>query len=159
LNIRKGLKNAIADALSRKEHNLLAISSFTPAWIQEIEQSYEEDTFYNQIIQQVLIDVEAVQHYTVHSGGLRYKGRVCIDSSNDLRNKILTSLHSSPIEGHSGITATYQRIKMIFHWPQLKKSVELFVSECRVYQRDNSEYCQYPWILCPFLIWLGPLFP
>jgi hypothetical protein len=100
----------------------------------------------------VLIDAKAVHDYTVHSRVLRYKGIVCIGSSNDMRNKILTSLHSSPIGGHSGIIATYHKIKRMFHWPQLKKLVELFVSECPICQRAKFEHCQYPRLLDPLPI-------
>jgi hypothetical protein len=71
-------------------------------------------------------------HYTIHDGILRYKGRICIGDNTDLKNKILTSLHSKTIGGHSAIRAAYQRIKKIFHWPNLKKFVENFVNECVV---------------------------
>jgi hypothetical protein len=71
-------------------------------------------------------------HYSIHSGILRFKGKICIGSNTDLTNKILLTLHASPIGGHSGITATYQRVKRFFQWPQLKKAVETFMSECPV---------------------------
>jgi hypothetical protein len=55
-----------------------------------------------------------------------------------LRDKILSSLHSSAIGGHSGIKATYQGVKRIFHWPNLKKHVESFVAQCAVCQRAKA---------------------
>jgi hypothetical protein len=152
IEYKKGAENVVANALLRKEHNLLAITSFTPARIADIEQSYHNDPAYTQILQQVLINEQDVPHYTVHSGVLIYKGRVCIGNATELRNKILTALHSSPIGGHSGIAATYQRTKRIFHWPQLKKLVETFVSECPTWQRAKSEHCQYPGLLDPLPI-------
>jgi hypothetical protein len=66
--------------------------------------------------------------------------------------KILHALHSLAIGGHSGIAATYQRLKRIFHWHNLKKEVELFVSECPVCQRAKGEHCKYPGILQPLPI-------
>jgi hypothetical protein len=43
---KKGAKNSAADALSRRVHSdshILAVSSATPAWIEEIANSYEHD--------------------------------------------------------------------------------------------------------------------
>jgi hypothetical protein len=69
-----------------------------------------------------------------------------------LRAKILALLHSLAIGRHSGIKATYQRIRRIFHWPNLRKSVEDFASQCAVYQRAKSEHCHYPGLLAPLPI-------
>jgi hypothetical protein len=74
-----------------------------------------------------------------------------------MKHKILASLHSSAIEGHSGIRVTLQRIKRIFYWPHFKKAVEEFVSECAVYQRAKGENCHYRGLLArlpiPTMAW------
>jgi hypothetical protein len=119
--VQKGKENTVADALSRKEHEVLAISSTVPDWVADIEASYYNDTQYTNITQQLAVNTEAVPNYTLHPGILRYKGRICIGTNTDLRGKILTSLHASAIGGHSGIRATYQRVHKIFHWPHLKQ--------------------------------------
>jgi hypothetical protein len=100
-----------------------------------------DDNTYTTIIQQFLVSAQAVPNYTLHSGILRYKGKICIGNSTELKQKILSSLHSSTLGGHSGIRATLHRIKRIFHWPNMKKTVELFVAECPVCQRSKSEHC------------------
>jgi hypothetical protein len=83
---------------------------------------------------------------------VRYKGKICIGSNSDLRQKLLSSLHASAIGGHYGIKATYQRIKRIFCWPGLKKSVESFVAHCPICQRAKGEHCHYPGLLSPLPI-------
>jgi hypothetical protein len=105
----------VADALSRKEQQLNAISSVTLAWITDIEQSYVNDTHYTSLIQQLLVNDQSVLNYSVHTGILRYKGKICIGNNITLKNKILSSMHSSAIGGHSEIQATYHRIKRIFY--------------------------------------------
>jgi hypothetical protein len=152
IEYKKGRENRVADALSRKDHSINAISSVAPAWITDVEASYLDDTFYTTIIEQLLVNEHAVPNYSLHSGILRYKGRICIGTTSDLQTKILSSLHSSALGGHSGIRATYQRIKRIFHWPKMKKSVETFVSECPVCQRTKAEHCHYPGLLAPLPI-------
>jgi hypothetical protein len=78
IEYKKGKENKVADALSRKETNLVAISSATPAWVVDIEASYSRDQYYTYLIHKLLIDTQAVPDYPVHSGILRYKGRICI---------------------------------------------------------------------------------
>jgi hypothetical protein len=128
IEYKKGKENIAADALFRREHTLAAISSATPAWTTDIEESYEHDPHYTQLLEQLLVNPQVVSDHTDHSGILRFKGKICIGANTDLRTRILTALHSSPIGGYSGIKATYQRVKRIFYWPALKKSVETFVT-------------------------------
>jgi hypothetical protein len=115
IEYKKWAENKVADALSRKEQQLNAISSVTLAWITDIEQSYVNDTHYTSLIQQLLVNDQSVLNYSVHTGILRYKGKICIGNNITLKNKILSSMHSSAIGGHSEIQATYHRIKRIFY--------------------------------------------
>jgi hypothetical protein len=152
IEYKRGKENAVADALSRMEHSVSIISTMIPAWITDIESSYVEDATYTNIIQQLNVNDQSQPHYTIHYGILRYKGKVCIGSTTDLRLKILSSLHSSAIGGHSGMRATCHRVKRNFHWPNLKASVESFVSECPICQRAKSKQCHYPGLLAPLPI-------
>jgi hypothetical protein len=129
IEYKKGVDNSIADALSRKDVQILAITYAIPSWIFDVENSYTLDPHYKSLIEQLLVNDQSVPQYSIHSSILRHNGRIGIGSHTDLRTNILSSLHSSPIGGHSGIRATYQRVKRIFHWPKLKQSVEAFVSE------------------------------
>jgi hypothetical protein len=152
IEYKKGVDNVVPDALSRKDAQILAISSIVPSWVSDIEQSYQNDPHFKAILEQTVVNDQTVPHYTVHTGILRYKSKICIRAYSDLRTKILSSLHSSPISDHSGIRATYQRIKRLFYWPKLKLYVETFVSQCPVCQRAKAENCQYPGLLSPLHI-------
>jgi hypothetical protein len=114
IEYKKGRENVVAVALSRKDPQLSAITSTTPAWVSDIEASHDNDPHYTELIQKIMVNPQAAPHYTVHSGILRYQGKICISNSPELKQKILSSLHSSAIGGHSGIKATYQRNKRIF---------------------------------------------
>lgn len=65
------------------------------------------------------------------------------------QSHILRSLHHSGIGGHSGIHATYQRVKSLFAWPKLKQFVTLFVQACQIYQQAKSEHVKSPSLLQP----------
>ena len=58
-------------------------------------------------------------------------------------------MHSSAIGGHSGMRATYQRIKRLFYWQGLKQWVETKVASCPICQRSKHENCKYPGLLDP----------
>jgi hypothetical protein len=157
---KKGKENCATDTLSRREHTMSAVSLIIPTWISKVEASYSNDKYFTTIMQQLLIDAKAAEGYTIHSGIIRYKGRICISNAEALKTKILSSLHSSAIGGHSGITTTYQRVKRIFYWPNMKnqwKSSSLnvrYVIEQKVKPVTTLVYL----LLYQFPTWLGPLF-
>uniref|UniRef100_A0A0A9AM49 Integrase zinc-binding domain-containing protein n=1 Tax=Arundo donax TaxID=35708 RepID=A0A0A9AM49_ARUDO len=86
----------------------MAISAASPAWVEQVEQSYQNDDHCKSLLEQLLIKSDAIPSYTVHAGVLRYKGRIYIGDDQTLRRSIMDSLHNSSIGGHSGMRATYQ---------------------------------------------------
>ena len=62
---------------------------------------------------------------------------------------ILQALHASGIGGHSGIQATYHRVKSLFAWPKLKETVTQFVQACTVCQQAKVEHVRLPGLLQP----------
>ena len=80
---------------------------------------------------------------------IRYKNRICVPHNPVAQHSVLQALHSSPMGGHSGIYATYVRIKHLFAWPGLKKMVHAFVSQCAVCQQAKTERVKYPGLLQP----------
>jgi len=152
IEYKKGKENLAADALSRRDSACAAVTMVTPSWITDLELSYVADPHCHQLIEKLAINSSSASDYTLNTGVLRYKGRICMGISTTLRRNILLSLHASAVGGHSGIRATYQRVKRIFYWPNLKKDVETFVSECAVCQRAKGETCHYPGKLQPLPI-------
>jgi hypothetical protein len=152
IEYKKGKENLVVDALSRKDYSLSAISMAVPAWISDIEASYKDDAYFTNLVQQLVVNANSVLDFAIYSSTIRYKGRIYIGQSTDLKQKIVASLHSSVMNGHSGIKATYQRIKIIFYWPNLRKTVEEFVTQCHIYQRAKAEHCHYPRLLVPLPI-------
>lgn len=95
---------------------------------------------------------ETPNPYTEFQGLIRYKGRICLGSEGEWRQKILEELHGSSLGGHSGITATYQRAKMSFFWPFLKEAVHTHVQQCPNCQINKSEHVSYPGLIQPLPI-------
>jgi hypothetical protein len=93
IEYKKVVENVVTDALSRRDNTVMTISLAIPAWISEIEDSYNNDEYYTSLLQQLLVKADVIPHYSVHTGILRYKGKICIGSNSDLRHKSFSSLH------------------------------------------------------------------
>ena len=100
---------------------MMAVTAVTPAWASTVETNDDHCK------SQLTVSANAAPPYTLHSGILRYKGRIYVGSDAVLKHQIIDSLHNSPIGGHSGIVATYQRVKKRFDC-----LVETFLHECAV---------------------------
>lgn len=61
----------------------------------------------------------------------------------------MLALHSSGLGGHSGITATYQKVKSLFSWPHLKQDVHDYIAACHVCAQAKTEHSKLPGLLHP----------
>ena len=90
-----------------------------------------------------------VKGYTLQDGVIRFKGRVWVGSKVLAQQHILEAVHDSGISGHSGINATYSRIKTLFAWPSMKQTVQNFVHQCQACQQAKSGHIKTPGLLQP----------
>jgi len=149
---KKGADNRVADALSRRAHDsvtCMAISVVVPQWCEEIVDSYSTDPQAQQLLSKLAISADAVPHYSLDGGLIKFKNTIWLGTNSVLHNKVVQALHGSAIGGHSGITVTYRRVKQLFVWPGLKKYVQAYVSSCSICQQAKAERVKYPGLLAP----------
>ena len=113
---------------------------------------YLLDDAAQQLLTKLTVDATSVPNFSLQDGLLRFKGRVWIGNNATVQQSIMSSLHASPVEGHSGIPVTYQRIKKLFAWPAMKKCIQEFVASCMVCQQAKPERVKYPGLLQPLPI-------
>lgn len=133
---RKGKENVAADALSRvgQLYTLQAVSSVQPVWIQELLNSYATDDNAQHLLTKLAVKSPDERGYSLEEGLIKVDNKLWVANNSALQTKIIAAFHSSPIGGHSGVLATYQRIKKLFHWKGLKASVEEYVQQCSICQ-------------------------
>jgi transposase InsO family protein len=148
---KPGIDNRVADALSRRgqEAELMAISVPLPVWFEDIKASYSDDAKCKTLLAKLALSPDAEPPFQLHQGLLRYKDRIWVGNDGALQHKIIDAFHSSPIGGHSGVPASYQRLKRLFAWSGLKSAVQLFVQSCPTCQQAKPDRAKYPGLLQP----------
>lgn len=150
IEYRKGALNQAADALSRRpEASVCAISVCVPSWLEEVKQGYLQDPQCVKILKLPQEQRVADGPYTVSDCVIRYKGRIWIGNNSTMQQRVLLELHSGAMGGHSGVQATYSRVKQHFSWPQLKRMVKAYVALCAVCKQAKPEHVRYPGLLQP----------
>ena len=159
--------NVVADALSRKSRGALAsIASREWRMLETVGQfgpQYSEKTqgtlgslvatpsLLSRVIESQWQDVEIVsirdreqsstgdKGLTVHvDGSLRYRGRVVVPQSTDLRKEILREFHCSRFAVHPGATKMYQDLRRQYYWSGMKRHVRDFVQRCLTCQQVKA---------------------
>ena len=107
----------MADALSKTTHadiqELAVVSVVQPTWLLDLQTAYSTDPRSCQLLQELTVKSPS-GHYS-----LKLETTVC-RSSAEIQQKVLQVLHSGLARGHSGVEATYHRVKQLFAWPHLK---------------------------------------
>jgi hypothetical protein len=161
IQYKKGSENTAADALSRKnqppeivgeQEKCQALAMAVPSWTHDITASYCSDEVASKLLQEVTIAPTSHANYSVQSGILRYKGRLYIGITTDLKKRVFDSFHSSIFGGHSGARVTYHKLKHSFYWPKMKQYVAEQIAVCPVCQISKTEKVQYPGLLEPLNI-------
>jgi len=132
---RKGKENVATDALSRRgnsgsEGSCHAITAVAPEWVKELVQSYDQTDWLRDLLPQLVTQPSGNQGYSLSNGLIRFQGRLVVGDDRELKERILQSLHCSPVGGHSRIKATHHKVKQLFFCPKQKKDVIEFVLAC-----------------------------
>lgn len=151
IQYKKGGANAAADALSRcpTSDEIVAVSECIPSWIQKLMDGYADNLEDKQLITELNISGQNDKGYELSNEIIWYRGRVWVANNTLAQQHIMQALHDSGIGGHSGITATYNRIRALFAWPKLKDSIQTFVQQCSTCQKAKVEHSKLPGLLQP----------
>jgi hypothetical protein len=148
---KKGLDNKVADALSRKtvHHQTYALSTVKPRWLEIIVEGYQQDPETKQLLTELCITRSNAKGFTLTDGIIKYKGRIWLGNHTEAHQAILATLHDSGLGGHSGVEATYNKVKVLFAWPKMKQDVTQYISKCQVCQHAKPEHSKLPGLLQP----------
>lgn len=117
--------------------------------------SYAKDPVAADMITKLSLHPDSVPNFTQTRGVLCHKHRIWQGSDSSLHRQVIEAMHSSALGGHSGIPATYHRLKQYFSWPGMKASVQAFVRSCTVCQQAKQDCTRYPGLLQPLPVPVG----
>ncbi|MCH79330.1 transposon Tf2-1 polyprotein [Trifolium medium] len=137
---KQGRLNKGADALSRiHEGGEIKTMISQSKWIQEEQVKVENQ--HDEKIQKIIVDLqqdpEAWPGYEYTHGVLMYEGRLVISSKSLLIPTLLDEFHATPHGGHSGFYKTYRRLAANLYWVGMKSTVQEYVRNCDVCQRQK----------------------
>ena len=155
IHYKKGKNNAVADALSRLNGPQLlqmTLATASQELLEEIKKSWVDDERVAAVIADLKVNEGVLGAYTWDGDLLRKNNQLVVGDVVNVKQKILEWLHDSPQGGHSGIQGTYQKIKGLFWWKNLRKDVEDYVKGCDTCARCKYETINPPGLLQPLPI-------
>jgi len=92
----------------------MGISTCTPSWLDKLQEGYMDDPETQKLQAELSLTPTSEIDYSLNQGIIIYRGRIWVGNNLLAQNHILQALHACGIGGHSGIQATYHRVKSLF---------------------------------------------
>ena len=115
----------------------------------EIAANWKTDPHIQQLLTELQANPASHSKYTWDGQCLKRKGKLVVGDNEEIKQKIFKWLHDSSQGGHSGIEATYQKIKSCFFWKGMKKATTAYVKKCITCQKCKYDHAAYPGLLQP----------
>ena len=100
-----------------------------PTLVSRIIEAQKEDDKFQQWFTKML-EKDSVDWIVGTDGGYRYRNRLCVPKSGELRKDILEDAHRSRLKVHPGGTEMYKDLRRNLWWGGMKNEVANFVSKC-----------------------------
>jgi len=154
---RQGKENHAADALSRVAHLMAvqAVSTLQPQWVQEVCNTYATDAKSQQLLAQLAVTSPDENGFSLKNGVIKKHNLIWVGPNFAMQTKLIAAFHSSALGGHSGVNATYHRLKKLFIWPGMKSDVDSFVKQCQICQQSKHSHTHPSGLLQPLPIPAG----
>ncbi|GAU49725.1 hypothetical protein TSUD_407960 [Trifolium subterraneum] len=133
--------------------DLTAMSS-SVRWAQEeeIREEVNKDEKLQKIITDLQQDPMSWPGYSYKQGVLFYENKLVISKNSGLIPIFLEEFHATPQGGHSSFYKTYRRIAANIYWVGMKSTIQEYVRQCDICQRQKY-LASSPGGLLPNSIW------
>ncbi|GJZ00945.1 retrotransposon-related protein [Tanacetum coccineum] len=153
---KKGVENAVVDALSRVQTEGHLMTAMIVTMLTELSTRIETSWHTDDTLQQILTNLqngkEAKKHYSWSNGQLFRKNKMVVGKYKQLRLELLTYFHDSSVGGHSEVKVTTHKLCSIVYWKGVRKEIKTFVKECVTCQRCKPDLAAYSGLLQPLPI-------
>jgi hypothetical protein len=141
LSYLPGEQNTVADAMSRYSFDTagptlmvagVSVANLNETVIERIKAGYTTDP----LCTQMLRNVKSSPAWTLVGGVLYFENRIVVPADPLLKEILLHDAHD--ILGHLGARKTYNALALSYFWPQLRRTVILYVQSCDGCQRNKA---------------------
>jgi hypothetical protein len=148
---QQGKFNIVADALSRRDEDLLEVHSLSsPSFILS-DQLREEMSVLPQACQLLIQMAEgsAPSRWSEKDGMLMFQGHIFLPDDSTLWLMVLENAH---MIGHEGNEKMLHRFHTVFYSPHARRRVRDYMRTCEVCQRNKTEHLHLVGLLQPLPI-------
>ena len=124
----------------------------TPSLLSRVIESQGQDAELVSIRDRVQSSTTDESRAIHTDGSLRYKGRVMVPQSTDLREEILKEFHLSQFSMHPSDMKMYRDLRRQYYWSEMKRHVGDFVQRCLTCQQVKAEHQRPAGLLQPLEI-------
>jgi hypothetical protein len=82
-------------------------------------------------------------------GLLRFKKRLYMPDSIELKLRVLDEVHKKPYSGHPGYQKTITTLRKLFYWPNMKGETAEYLARCQDFQQVKVEHQHLVGLLQP----------
>jgi hypothetical protein len=82
-------------------------------------------------------------------GVVKYKNRLVVPKSDELRRKILDEPHQSKLSIHPKSNKMYHDLRQLYWWPNMKQDITKYIVECDICARVKVDHLHTPGFLQP----------
>ena len=159
-----GKANVVADALSRKSHQVeeiplslnhievLAHIALTSELLEQIIREQKEDPKEIPHIRKLMAEGRGPHFSIDEQGVVRYKDRLVVSSNEELKRKILNEAHHSKLSIHPGSNKMYHDLRHLYWWSNMKQDITRHVTECDTCGRVKADHMRTLGYLQPLSI-------
>lgn len=143
---RKGSANVVPDALSRAEYAEISVinTGFESGPDIDLNSSEFDSEVYVKWRKQLESNSSKYPDFRVVGKFIYHRTEFYNGNSDDedsawklfvpenLRLSVISNAHDLPVSAHSGISKTIEKVRRLFYWPGLYRSVRTYVSNCSI---------------------------
>ena len=153
----KGKENKVVDALRRRVHELHAttISMYHTKLKGTIFYAANSNLQYMELVtklQQGKMQQKVEDYELGIDGILRYRNKVYVTNSQELRSVILKEMHNVPYVGHPRYQKIVSVVKSQYYWPGMKREIVEYIAKFLEFQRVKVEHTHPTRLLQPLPI-------
>jgi hypothetical protein len=138
IKYRPGKENDVADGLSRRpDHQIAALNKssiiISTELLDIIKAEYQNDKVIRQILD------KGHKEYSVRDGLIYTRdNRLYIPLNESVRLQLIKEHHDTEINGHLGEFKTLERLSRQYYWPNMRKAVQQYISQCQSCQMNKG---------------------